>query len=76
MLLNNASCFPEIAGEAAIYFNIDSEISNLAEQVEHLLSLSPSEKKDLLSKQRRRLTKYSWEESARRLSNIYDSICH
>lgn len=75
VLLNNASCFPEIAGEAAIYFNIDSEISNLAEQVEHLLSLSPSEKKDLLSKQRRRLTKYSWEESARRLSNIYNLIC-
>lgn len=75
VLLNNASCFPEIAGDAAVYFNLDSEKSNLAEQLELLLSMSREERKTLLTKQRERLSLYSWEESAKQLAAIYQSLC-
>lgn len=75
VLLNNASCFPEIAGDAAVYFNLDSEKSNLAEQLERLLSMSREERKTLLTRQKERLAKYSWEESAKQLATIYQSLC-
>ena len=75
VLLNNASCFPEIAGDAAVYFNMDSEKSNLAEQLERLLSMSREERKTLLTRQKERLAKYSWEESAKQLAAIYQSLC-
>lgn len=75
VILNKASCFPEIAGEAAIFFDMDSEKSCLAEQVEYLLSMSSAERDTLLIKQRERLSKYSWETSAKRLSAVYQSIC-
>lgn len=74
VLLNNASCFPEIAGDAAIYFDTDSEKSNLAGQLEKLLSMSSEERSVLLTKQKKRLTRYSWKESAKHLVDIYKSL--
>lgn len=75
VLLNNASCFPEIAGDAAIYFEMSNEDSNLAEQLERLLAMSFEEREALLSKQRERLSRYSWEESAKKLVEVYKSVC-
>ena len=74
VLLNHASCFPEIAGEAAIYFNMDSVKSNLAEQLERLLSMSIDERSSLLKQQSMRLTKYSWEKSAKQLADVYQLV--
>ena len=74
VLLNNASCFPEIAGDAAIYFNMDSNNSNLAEQIEYLLSMSTEERRILLTKQKERLTRFSWEKSAKQLADVYQSV--
>ena len=74
VLLNNASCFPEIAGDAAFYFDMNSNDSNLAEQLERLLSMSSEEKTHLLSKQRKRLSKYSWEDSAKKMDDVYQSV--
>jgi len=69
-MLNNASCFPEIAGDAALYFTFDS----LAEKIEMALGFSNKERETLLSKQRERLTLYSWEKSARQLENVYGNL--
>ena len=74
VLLNNASCFPEIAGDAAIYFNMDSKNSNLAEQIECMLSMSTEERRTLLTKQRERLKRFSWEKSAKQLADVYQSV--
>lgn len=75
VLLNNASCFPEIAGDAALYFEMNSNDSNLAEQLERLLTMNLAEKDILLSKQKERLSRYSWEKSAKKLAEVYKSVC-
>ena len=74
VLLNNASCFPEIAGDAALYFNMNSKKSDLAERLEQLLTMTSAEREDLLIKQRKRLARYSWEKSAMQMASIYESI--
>lgn len=74
VMLNNSSCFPEIAGDAALYFNMDSEGSNLADRLEQLFSMTSEERNLFLSKQKTRLSKYSWEESAKRMAEIYQSL--
>ena len=74
VMLNKASCFPEIAGGAAIYFNMNSEDSDFSQQFEHLYSMTYKEREDLLSKQRQRLQRYSWEKSAKQLVDIYRSL--
>ena len=75
VMLNRASCFPEIAGDAAIYFNIDDMKSDLAEQLETLYGLNHDERNALLAKQRQRLQRYSWEQAAKALVNIYNKCC-
>ena len=74
VLLNRASCFPEIAKDAAIYFNINSNDNNLSESLENFLSMNKYEKETLLTKQRARLTDFSWKKSAEKLAYIYNSI--
>lgn len=74
VLLNRASCFPEIAKDAAIYFNINSNDNNLSESLVNFLSMSKYEKETLLTKQRARLADFSWRKSAERLAKIYNSI--
>ena len=75
VLLNNASCFPEIAGDAAVFFEINDKESNLSDQLEQLLAMSSEGKELLLSKQRERLLKYSWEDSSRKLADVYKLVC-
>lgn len=74
VLLNHASCFPEIAKDAAIYFNIHSNDNNLSQRLEDFLSMSKYEKETLLTKQRARLADFSWRKSAEKLARIYNSI--
>ena len=74
VMLNRASCFPEIAGDAAIYFNIDDMKSDLAEQLETLYGLNNDERNALLAKQHQRLQRYSWEQAAKALVNIYNIL--
>lgn len=73
VVLNNASCFPEIAGDAAIYYN--NEKGNIVEKLESVIQMSTVEREQLLSRQRERLRLYSWEKSAAQLASIYYSVC-
>lgn len=75
VMLSNASCFPEIAGDAAVYFNIDKEKSDFAEQFETLYHLDSNERELLLSKQRERLRLYSWKKSASEHAAVYQRFC-
>ena len=74
VLLNNASCFPEIAGDAAVYFHMDSIDSDIVEKLEKIYSYSEKERNALLAKQQERLALYSWEQSANQMAKIYCDI--
>lgn len=73
-LLNNKSCFPEIGGNAAIYFDSTEEHSDLPIKMEDVYSMTKEERsaqKDLMKKQ---LTNFSWNKSASILLDIYKSL--
>ena len=74
VLLNKVSCFPEIAGDAAVYFNMNKTDSDLPLQLESVINMSLQERRTQLQKQRKRLELYSWEKSAKALSEVYKSI--
>lgn len=74
VLLNYASCFPEIAQDAAIYFHLDNISSDLGEIMEGFLQMKDSEKEALINRQRQRLVYFSWRKSAKDLSNVYASL--
>lgn len=73
VLLNNASCFPEIGGDAAIYFDIDNR-GDLAEALEPILTGGEGKRTDMAKKGYQHASKFSWEASAALLKGIYDSL--
>lgn len=74
VFLSRHSCFPEIAGDAAIYFNIDDTGSTLPMTLDDFLSWNNEKKNKLLQKQRERLALFSWEKSARKLAEVYEMV--
>lgn len=76
VMLNRASCFPEIAGDAAIYFQMNHRESDIADKLEVVYLLSERERDVLLSKQRDRLAYYSWSKSAELLAGIYYQVAN
>ncbi len=74
VMLNKCSCFPEIAGDAAVYITMGRHSSNFEEQFENLYHLNSNEREVLLQKQRERLKLYSWEKSAMELANVYNKV--
>ena len=74
VMLNRRSCFPEIAGDAAVYFNLDAYESDFEEQFETLYHLDGNEREALLVKQRERLKRYSWTKSAQQLADVYRKL--
>lgn len=74
VMLNKASCFPEIAGDAAVYFKINHNGSNFEEQFETLYHLNANERESLLKSQQKRLLRYSWRKSAEEHAKVYREI--
>ena len=74
VLLNRASCFPEIAGDAAVYFSMKESGSDFSQVLESFLAMSLEELDILRQKQRKRLENYSWEKSATELTTVYASV--
>lgn len=74
VMLNNASCFPEVAGDAAVFFTMKGEESDFAERMENVFALSYAEREALLMRQRERLKQYSWEKAAQQLAEVYKSV--
>ena len=73
VMLNNASCFPEVGGDSAIYFDINRR-GDLGEHIENFLWTSEQDRANLIARGRERAKLFSWEESARKLSHIYQTI--
>lgn len=73
VMLNNASCFPEVGGDAALYFDVNQR----GDMAEHFMALYQSlgeKRNELVAKGKSRLPLFNWEESAKKLKQIYDSI--
>lgn len=74
VLLNEKSCFPEIAKDAALYFNLDNIQSNFLEVVEDFFNWSDVERNHLIDRGYKRLKDYSWSKSAYKLNEVYEFI--
>ena len=74
VLLNDQSCFPEIAQNAAVWFHLDKEHSNLTSIMSSFLMMSAEERQKLIDRQYERLKVFSWKESALKLAKVYKSI--
>lgn len=74
VILNRASCFPEVAGEAAVYFETDGETSNLGEKINELCAWTDEQRADHIALGRQRLELYSWQEAAAKLANVYKQV--
>lgn len=73
VILNNASCFPEIAEDAAIYFDLNDNYSCL-KTLETTYGLSNKEREFLVEKGIERFKNFSWEKSAQQLVDVYKSV--
>lgn len=72
VLLSNTSCFPEIAGDAALYFdpyNTDSIYQCLNKFVK-----SSDMRDGLIEKGYRRVKKFSWENTCKKTAKVYKNI--
>lgn len=74
VLLNNTSCFPEIAGNAAIYFTSNKNYSNITEKLSEISNYNKEERKNLIEKGYQQLNKYSWNKASNKLYQLYCSI--
>ncbi|MBO4699778.1 glycosyltransferase family 4 protein [bacterium] len=70
-LLANSSCFPEIAADAALYFDPKdkNEIVSVMSQI-----LDKNIVDHLVEKGKERLKNFSWKKTAQQTSNIYKSL--
>lgn len=74
VFLNNCSCFPEIAGDAAVFFDLKDGHGNLCDKLENFLKVSVQERNQLIVKQRKRLSFFSWKKSAEKLAQVYEMV--
>lgn len=74
VLLNHKSCFPEIARDAAVFFNLDDQYSDLQRVMERFLKMEETQKKELIDRQEKRLQEFSWKKSAEQLAEVYKMV--
>jgi glycosyltransferase involved in cell wall biosynthesis len=72
LILSNTSCFPEIAGDAAIYFNPEDEES-IRNSIEKTI-YDPELKEQLRAKGFERGKEFTWGKTAQQTIEIYKSI--
>ncbi len=70
--LSAASCFPEIAGDAAAYFD-PTDIDSMRDAIAGVIS-SPALRSSLIEAGRKRLGNFSWEKSAAAHIEVYRSV--
>lgn len=70
--LSNASCFPEIAGEAGVYFNPYS-VSSMICAIKSVM-YDENLRTDLIKKGTERLRLYSWEKAALQTESVYQKV--
>jgi len=71
LVLSNTSCFPEIAGDAGIYFEPES-IDNMREKIDMVIC-SELLRKTHVSKGFERLKAFSWRQCAEQTAKVYEN---
>ena len=74
VLLNNKSCFPEIAADAAIYFDSVKGRSDLPAKLAEVYGLSTNERQHVIEQGYDRLSLFSWKASAEKLARVYEGV--
>lgn len=74
LLLNRQSCFPEVAGDAALYFESDGGESALPELMKLVMAWTQDERRDWVAKGRERLSLFSWKRAAEKYAKLYRSL--
>lgn len=74
VMLNEASCFPEVGGDAAVYFSMKDGVSDFHEKFQSLYSWGVEDRNALIEKGKQRLQCFSWERSARELLGVYQRL--
>lgn len=74
VLLNNASCFPEIASNAAIYFDSKEGMSNLSKVMTNLYCCNEAERDSIIKAGYERLKFFSWESASLQLAEVYKNF--
>lgn len=72
VILANSSCFPEVAGDAALYFEPGSQ-EDLIEKIS-IICQNKTVKAGLVNKGLDRLKQFSWENTVAQHLKIYDSL--
>lgn len=72
VVLSNTSCFPEIAKDAAVYFNPNNKI-DISKSVNKVIS-SKKLRENLIKKGRMRLKYFSWDKTARETALVYKKV--
>lgn len=74
VLLNNKSCFPEVAGDAGIFFCSDVNGSDLFEKLECAIRWTDKERHFIIEKGYKRLKNFTWKDAATKLTAVYQSL--
>lgn len=72
IILSRSSCFPEVAGDAALYFNVGDHEA-LRKNI-LLLRDDLSVRGEMISRGRSRLKGFSWEKCASHTANVYKKV--
>lgn len=71
-VISNTSCFPEIASDAAAYFNPYSE-TDMADAIANVI-YNHTLREELIHKGSERLKLYSWEKAAQETKEVYKKV--
>ena len=74
VMLNDASCFPEVGGDAAMYFSLKGGSSDFYEKFQYLYSMSSDDRTCLIEKGRKRAQQFSWDAAAQSLERVYKTV--
>lgn len=74
VLLSNRTCFPEIGGDTAFYFNEYGGDSDVSEKLDYIFNMTKEEKISIKHKGHKRLKDFSWEKSAAEYAKVYKSL--
>ena len=69
VILSNCSCFPEVGGDAALYFD-EGDSETLRNHVKALMK-DESLRKTLIEKGKARANLFTWEKCAERTAEVY-----
>jgi glycosyltransferase involved in cell wall biosynthesis len=72
LVSSNATCLPEVYGDAALFFN-PTNVEDMALKIERVLD-DKAFVKELVAREKEQLKKYSWDKMARETLEIYTTV--